>query len=181
MILASNIFSGGTELTQYFLGTKKDYLLSFSEAKLYERRIAMGIFKRNQFVCKSKYQRQIIMLAFLPSVIIYLFMAVLVCIMYNDLTGVILRESAASSIIFLKNWSMGISATLTFLLIAILTWSFIVSCRLVGPFDRISRELDKAIDAKKKCKLAAREGDDLANDILKRINILIEQLPWEDS
>jgi len=52
-----------------------------------------------------------------------------------------------------------------------------MSSDLVGAFERITRELDEVIEGKEKKIIRARIPDELANELLKRINILIQRIP----
>ena len=45
---------------------------------------------------------------------------------------------------------------------------------LLGPVSRIINELDMVIDGSRKKTITARPADELANELLKRINVLVE-------
>ena len=64
-----------------------------------------------------------------------------------------------------------------FFLFVILLLSFLISKNLVGAFDRILKELDEVIDGKDRNKIGVRVRDDLANELLSRVNVLIKNLP----
>jgi len=76
-----------------------------------------------------------------------------------------------------KKWGFLTISALWMLFISIAVWVLGVSGNLVGAFQRIIRELDEFIDGKELKQIKARSKDDLANDLLKRINILIKNLP----
>lgn len=61
-----------------------------------------------------------------------------------------------------------------FLLVAI--WTYIVSSSLVGAFDRLTRELDDILITGKKRFLHVRRDDHPANEVVNRINKLINKL-----
>ena len=66
--------------------------------------------------------------------------------------------------------------SLAIILVFVSLWTFDISNKLVGPFERILRELDEINEGKKKGPLKAREGDEMFDELLKRINKLLEKL-----
>ena len=52
--------------------------------------------------------------------------------------------------------------------------AFIISHRMVGGFGRVLHELDEVIAGRSKRTIIARPKDDLFNELLKRVNVLIE-------
>ncbi|MBF0385310.1 MAG: hypothetical protein HQL27_05510 [Candidatus Omnitrophica bacterium] len=62
------------------------------------------------------------------------------------------------------------------LLVFIIFWVFYLSNKVVGPFDRITRELDEVIVGQRKGPLTARKGDTMFEELLKRINTLLEKI-----
>jgi hypothetical protein len=132
--------------------------------------------KRNLFATRNKYQLSIILLTFFPPVVVCTSMAIFITIMYYQMLNVIRYNSSAVVARSLTQWSGLIVGVLCAMCIVSLFWVFILSSRLVGPFERIIRELDEVIEHKKKKKIVARTKDELANQILKRINVLIDQL-----
>lgn len=54
---------------------------------------------------------------------------------------------------------------------------FFITVRILGPYERVVRELDEIIDSKHKKLLSVRRHDELFSDLLRRINILIKKIP----
>jgi len=118
---------------------------------------------RKLFIPGNKYQTKVIFLAFFPTLLICLFLDLLIALAekgYLDL---------------LSRWSWGIAAVLSGIFVYALIRVFFVSSHLVGPFDRIIKELDTVIANNSARAITARPGDELANELLKRINILIQK------
>ncbi len=63
----------------------------------------------------------------------------------------------------------------TILMILIIFWTLRVSGRYFGAYERIIKELDQVLAGKRKEPLKARKGDVIFEELLKRVNILIEQ------
>jgi len=61
------------------------------------------------------------------------------------------------------------------MLICIIGWTYFISNRIVGPHDRIIRELDDVIDGKNKRSLTVRKDDKMFAEIVDRINKLIDR------
>ncbi len=64
---------------------------------------------------------------------------------------------------------------MTTVLLAIICWMFYVSNRILGPSNRILQELDDILSGKRQDPLGTRQGDDLFEELLKRINALIQR------
>ena len=129
---------------------------------------------RKLFFRANKYQKKIIALAFLPAVIIIVFMWIAMEIFYRELVGVIVYQSSADAINIVNHWSGIIFAGFFIVLIGITLWAFSASLNMVGAFERLIRELDDVISGSSNKPLKARPKDELANGLLKRINVLIE-------
>ena len=88
--------------------------------------------KRRPFRKANKYQRQIIVLAFFPAIVVYVFVAILIALMHRDMVNVIIYGSAASSAQFIYQWTTVILSLLCGILVLIRVWAFLVSRNLVG-------------------------------------------------
>jgi hypothetical protein len=62
------------------------------------------------------------------------------------------------------------------LMLLLFLWTYYLSNKLVGPYERIVRELDDVISDKKRSPIVTRKGDAMFENLLKRINILIKKL-----
>ena len=69
-------------------------------------------------------------------------------------------------------WFLG---TFSLLILFIVFWICRVTNQIVGPYDRIVKELDQIIESKEKRPLSVRQGDEMFEELTKRINRLIEK------
>jgi len=63
----------------------------------------------------------------------------------------------------------------TISMFAVVFWTFRISKRHFGSYDRIIGELDDVLNGKRKGPLRTRKGDVIFEELLKRINILIKK------
>ena len=61
------------------------------------------------------------------------------------------------------------------MLIFIILWAYYKTNKIIGPHDRIIRELDEIIVGKRKSPLTVRHDDDMFGELLERINTIIEK------
>jgi hypothetical protein len=64
----------------------------------------------------------------------------------------------------------------TVLMILIVFWTLRVSGKYFGAYERIVTDLDRVLTGKAKEPLKAREDDEIFQELLKRINALIERM-----
>ena len=129
--------------------------------------------RRKSLLNTNKYQRRIIALAFTPSFLLCVYVFIILTLFIRELTDVILYGSEVSVIQMITQWGGFIALSLWIVFILILIWSYVISRNLVGAFVRILRELDEVIEGKDRKAIKARPKDDLANELLERVNILI--------
>ena len=132
-------------------------------------------YNRSLNLKAARYQREIIMLLFLPTFLIVLLTAVFLCFIFNGLVNIATTGSSAFIIEKVAQWRGHLLTIFTAFLLMHLTFSFILSSNLVGAFERIIRELDLVIRGEKNTPIKARPKDSLANELLRRINKLIEK------
>lgn len=63
----------------------------------------------------------------------------------------------------------------TVLMIVVVFWTFRISSRYFGSYERIIKELDEILVGKRKGALATRQGDVIFEELLGRVNMLIEK------
>lgn len=133
--------------------------------------------KRQKYLHTNKYQKRIVLLTLLPTLIIVIFVNCMMQIYHGELVNVILRGSMTEGIDFVND-SAGLILTCVWAFVVIVVvWSFALSRNLVGAFERIIVELDEVIEGKDREEIIARNNDDLAKNLLSRINMLIRHLP----
>lgn len=130
--------------------------------------------KRKAFVVSNEYQARIVLLTFFPSLFIFIAFTTLSTLLISGVTQVLLYNSPATLAVQLSQWSGLIVFVLCLIFISALIFSFFISRDLVGAFGRIIRELDEVIEGRSKKLISARPEDKLANELLKRVNILIQ-------
>ena len=116
-------------------------------------------FKRNPFLNTNSYQQRIIFYSHIdfnrPEIYIPWFLDL------NRFTSII-------------PW---ILLMIGFLMLAAILWAFDFSNKLVGPYERVVREMDEIIAGKSKKEITFRQGDDMFIELFKRVNALIQKLP----
>jgi energy-coupling factor transporter transmembrane protein EcfT len=90
---------------------------------------------------------------------------------YTDVGSVIYNDQYS----FLKMALPWILISLAFIFIVL--WTYYVSNKIVGPFERVLREVDDILAGKGKKKIGTRKGDVMFEELVKRIDALVERLP----
>lgn len=131
--------------------------------------------KRNVFLTANKYQDKVILLSFFPSVFIFLAFILIVVIGNPIITKAMYHNTYPDMVKLVMSFTGAIVFFLCLVILLSVVLSFVISHHLVGPFGRIIKELDDIIEGKsQKMLITSRPGDDLAADLLKRINVLVE-------
>ncbi|HLF18370.1 MAG TPA: hypothetical protein VI749_05685 [Candidatus Omnitrophota bacterium] len=138
----------------------------------------MGDFKnRKLFFHTNKYQRQIIRLALLPSLAFCIMISVF-CLRFRfEVVDMMLYGTRSLSLHIIDKWLVIIMIGLWVFFVFILCQTFKISLDLVGPFERINKDLDLTIKGEIRQHLKARDADTLAKELLQRVNVLIDNLP----
>ncbi len=132
--------------------------------------------KRKRFAGLNRWQRHSVTLAVAPALVLFLFMFLLIEIFEPELSDVIIRSSDEATIVVLTRWGVWLFLALAACFLAVATSTYVASRNVLGPFDRLLRELDEMLDGRRERKpLRVRPKDDLANELLKRVNKLIER------
>jgi hypothetical protein len=126
----------------------------------------------------NRYQEKIILLSFIPSLFILLGLAVALFFARESIIHNVNKGIHVNYPVAFLNWIYESYNYIIFGLCAIFVFSvwvsFKLSHHLLGAFTRIIPELDAIIEGRSQKILSARPGDDFANDLLKRINILVK-------
>ena len=130
-----------------------------------------GKIKRNIVVHLNKYQRCILY----PVLISCLITCVssLMCLAYIYYPE---KEKVFGPVSFgeLKMAIPWILIGFAVAMVILVFWTYLMSNRLVGPYDRVVRELDDVLSGKRKKPITIRKGDEMFEGLLKRINTLIK-------
>jgi hypothetical protein len=130
--------------------------------------------KRKWLFHGSKYQRQIMILAFVPTVMICILMSLLHVVFFQELARVMESGSAGMIMSLAEEWSSAVLVIMWLSFFVFIYWVCKSANQLVGSFERIIRELDEVIATGSKKRIKARMDDELPKALLKRINILIQ-------
>ena len=130
-----------------------------------------SIFRLNQ------HQRPVIFLILIPALLICIAFTAGIIYYKREMTNLLLYATIPPSARFINESGEIIIIVTWILFLLVLLWADLVSLSLVGAFERVIRELDAIIDGKERKPIRARARDHLANDLLKRINVLIKNLP----
>lgn len=133
----------------------------------------MDIFKRNIFLHLNKFQQRIILYLTALGIAALSLMMLFLSYLYADSNN-FLHTFPFFTIKICIVIALPIAAIL--ILIACL-YAYHLTNKLFGPYDRIIKELDSVIETRQKKELSVRKGDELFEELLKRINALIRQLP----
>ena len=66
------------------------------------------------------------------------------------------------------------SLSLLFVFMSFVT--YMVSKRLLGPYERVLREMDEILAGKRKEPIKVRDADEVFKELLIRINVLLEKI-----
>ena len=132
--------------------------------------------KRQRFLGINRWQRQSIKLSVAPPLALFLFMFLLIEIFQTEVRDVIITSSDEAAIVALTRWGVWLYLALAACFLAVVASTYVASRHVLGPFDRLLREMDEMLDGRRERKpLTVRPKDDLANELLKRVNRLIER------
>ncbi|MCK5215985.1 MAG: hypothetical protein KAR05_11615 [Candidatus Omnitrophica bacterium] len=130
--------------------------------------------KRKRFLNSTKYQRQIMLLAFLPTVMICILMTLLHVVFFQELANVLGSGSPKMIMSLTGEWSSAVLVIMWLSFVVFIYWVCKTSSQLVGSFERIIREMDEVIATGTKKRIKTRIDDELSTALLKRINMLIQ-------
>ena len=114
----------------------------------------------------------ILIFCLLAALLIYLCLEYNVRISINPSESTILNFDAVQFREAIPYMIIGIAV----ILICIISWSYYVANKLVGPHERIIKELNDVIQEKKTDPLTVRNDDKMFAELLERINMIIEKL-----
>jgi len=142
-------------------------------------------FKRNVLLRMNRYQFTIVLPIIIALVMIQGLLGALYYLLENQLI-VFLEEIHSATLIYhqaiitLKQYVPMIISFVSILVFFHVYWFFYASNKILGPHERIIKELDQIITGKSERKtLSARKNDQLFEELLNRINILIEHSQFD--
>ena len=134
----------------------------------------MAINRKN-FITTNQYQRPVILLPVITSFIFCCIITYFILAFRQDLVADLAgkyRPYLHADV--LTKWAILILFNLWVLFVIIVIQAFYLAGNMLGPFERLIKELDHGIKTKKPKKLQARKENTHALDLVQRINVLIE-------
>ena len=132
-------------------------------------------YKRLVLFHTTRFQRRILYISLIPCLLVIPILSMLISILFQKLNSAILFGTTLTSLQVVNYWGHFIFIFIWIFFTVLFLTVFKMSNELVGAFDRVFRELDKVIEGTSSRKITARENDDLVNELLERINVLIER------
>ena len=123
-----------------------------------------------------RFQKPLINFLLFPCTITFAVLFTYIGLLYYDLTSHMYALHLDNPLL-IDQRIFSIIIVLWVLMFFVLYWAYRVSNHLVGAFDRIIRELDEYLDGGKKKHIHSRKNDQLADELLKRINAMIDRIP----
>ena len=112
-----------------------------------------------------------------PTLIFSLIAAVMVylCLEYNIRISIYPKESTILNIdaTQFREAIPYMLVGIALMLICIISWSYYISNQIVGPHNRIVKELDEVIEGNRTTPLTVRKDDKMFTELLERINKII--------
>ena len=121
----------------------------------------------------NRYQMRVLLLVLAPPVIIISAFAFMSSLFFEQLLEAVQSGSEATLVGFLTDWKLYFFLLLWGMLALIVVMTYVVSKNLLGAFTRLFREMDEMLEGQREPgPLKARKHDDLANELLDRMNRL---------
>jgi len=135
--------------------------------------MALKITKRIAFWKINEFQRQVIVLIFVPLILVCLGLSYYIISTHREMMRAILYASEPMSVHLIDQWGGLILTGVWILFFLVMIWAFRTSGRLLGGMERILREVDHVVAGSAKNNIRPRKGEKLAEELLERINMLI--------
>jgi hypothetical protein len=130
-------------------------------------------FRRSLFFNINKHQAATI----LPVMIVLVFLLLLCGFSYYWIIYLDPALQGTRELFFLEKIIPGLFILFLLFVLLYVYWVFFITNRLLGPFERVVKELDEMIENKKEWRhLNTREGDQMFEQLIRRINILIDRI-----
>ncbi|MBF0120679.1 MAG: hypothetical protein HQK79_17770 [Desulfobacterales bacterium] len=139
----------------------------------------MPTYRRSLIFNINKFQVYILFPTIITALVILSFLGLLYYLSVNE--AAVVYETANSTVVYnqffgnVKNFIPVIVAIISIMVLILVFWSYRTSNKLVGPYERILKELDEIIEGKRDKISPTREGDEMFEELLKRINLLVEK------
>ncbi|MFH1359949.1 MAG: hypothetical protein ABIJ41_02810 [Candidatus Omnitrophota bacterium] len=129
---------------------------------------------RRQLFKVSKFQAPILNLIIGLALITLIMMTTNIAFLSYDITNVVANPERTTAA--LKATIILSLIILPLVLLLGIIWACNLSNKIIGPFERVIREMDEVLSTGNKKHIVVRKGDQLAQEVIKRINTLIERM-----
>lgn len=133
--------------------------------------MAKAVYRSNPFRTNA-YQRRMIKIPFISVFVLNAVGSFLILFFHPHVMNMLLPYPQTTD--FANEAAMGVLFVIWVFFLIVTIWAFMVSSNLVGAFDRITRELDAVVAGRRKKVLKVRQEDHPANELIDRINKLIQ-------
>ena len=124
----------------------------------------------------DRFQKPLINFILFPCTITFAVLFIYIGFLYYDVSNRIYSARLVDPLM-IDQKILSIIVILWVLLFFVLWWAYRISSRLMGSFERIIREMDECLAGKSRKHIYSRDKDLLSQELLKRINALIDRLP----
>jgi hypothetical protein len=131
------------------------------------------MFKRKIFFHLNEHQKGLLYPVLLSCLMGCIVLLLFLDYFYFDQSSII-HDFTFSHLKTLVVWFFPIGGIFLLLVAFLIVY---ISNKLVGPYERIVRELDDILSGKGRKMLVVRQGDKMFAELIKRINGLIQRLP----
>ncbi|MBF0102635.1 MAG: hypothetical protein HQK77_17170 [Desulfobacterales bacterium] len=147
----------------------------------------MNTPKRSLIFNLNPFQVRLLFPILIAISVIFILIAVMYYVSYH--TDMIVYENkAATTILYQSNLGKlelllpMMIIVLSFLVIILIYWSYYVSNKIVGPCERVMREMDQIIEGRRGyIPITSRDGDEMFTQLLMRINVFISRASANES
>jgi len=142
-------------------------------------------FKRNMLFNMNRFQATLILPILLIMIIVQILLGGMFYLSVSK-TSMVLEQSNSKTVVYqqllvkYQSYFPFVITAISFLVFLLVYWVLYISNKILGPHERIIKELDGIIEGKKeKRPLTTRPNDQMFEELLPRINTLIENCSLE--
>jgi len=138
----------------------------------------MRLNRRKRFLIANRLHRKIMFIVFIAAIVPVLIMGFALYTLIINITAwqIGFPEAVVSILIpAIRRVNIILLCTLPVAMLLILGWAFLISHNIVGPFERLLRDIDKRISGEITGHIGIRAKDALY-DFVEKINRLIDRL-----
>ncbi|KPA11371.1 conserved hypothetical protein, membrane, partial [Candidatus Magnetomorum sp. HK-1] len=142
-------------------------------------------FKRNMLFNMNRFQATLVLPILLIMIVVQILLGGMFYLSVSK-TSMVLEQSNSKTVVYqqllikYQAYFPFVITSISLLVFLLVYWILYISNKILGPHERIIRELDEMIAGKKEKKpLTTRPNDQMFEELLPRINVLIENCSLE--